>query len=41
MFETPEVYFGIILVLLMVWLLDFAIGSVERAFGQRAYRETQ
>jgi ABC-type nitrate/sulfonate/bicarbonate transport system permease component len=39
MFRTPEVYFGIILVLIVAGSLDGAIGYVERRFsyshGQR------
>ena len=33
MFRTPDVYFGIILVLLIAWSLDFAIRQVERRFA--------
>ncbi len=33
MFRTPEVYFGVILVLVLAWSLDAAIRQVERRFS--------
>lgn len=30
MFKTPEVYFGILLVLVIAWIFDYAIGFIER-----------
>ena len=33
MFRTPEVYFGIILVLVLVFVLDVAIRTIERRFS--------